>query len=80
MKDITIMPAGIMADYGWNVYFPRRDKGFHFIITRPHEGTALVRPVQYSLLRIFLIARRERQRSGADLGSASFKLGARSPN
>jgi hypothetical protein len=28
--------AGIMADYGWNVYFPRRDKSFDFIITRPH--------------------------------------------
>ena len=35
-----------MADHGWNVYFPRRDKGFDFIITRPHEGQVLVRPVQ----------------------------------
>jgi hypothetical protein len=38
--------AGIMADNGWNVYFPRRDKGFDFIITRPHGKEVLVRPVQ----------------------------------
>lgn len=38
--------AGIMADHGWNVYFPRRDKGFDFIITRPHGDRTLLRPVQ----------------------------------
>lgn len=38
--------AGIMADHGWNVYFPRRDKGFDFIITRSYEDRVLVLPVQ----------------------------------
>jgi hypothetical protein len=38
--------AGIMADNGWNVYFPRRDKGFDFIITRSLGEFVLVRPVQ----------------------------------
>jgi hypothetical protein len=39
--------AGRFADAGWNVYFPHRDKGFDFIISRPHatEGQ-LIRPVQ----------------------------------
>ncbi len=23
--------AGVMADSGWNIYFPRRDEGFSFI-------------------------------------------------
>jgi hypothetical protein len=26
--------AGILADKGWNVYFPKRDIGFDFIITK----------------------------------------------
>ena len=26
--------AGILADNGWNIYFPRRDNGFDFIITK----------------------------------------------
>jgi hypothetical protein len=38
--------AGIMADNGWNVYFPRRDKGFDFIVTRPTLDGIIVRPVQ----------------------------------
>jgi hypothetical protein len=38
--------AGILADAGWNVYFPRRDQGFDFIITKPVSGSILVRPVQ----------------------------------
>jgi hypothetical protein len=38
--------AGLLADAGWNIYFPRRDKGFDYIITR-HDGDAtIVRPVQ----------------------------------
>ena len=39
--------AGRFAGAGWNVYFPRRDRGFDFIISRPAEGgIQLLRPVQ----------------------------------
>lgn len=39
--------AGRFADAGWNVYFPRRDRGFDFIVSRPStEGQQLLRPVQ----------------------------------
>jgi hypothetical protein len=38
--------AGILADNGWNVYFPRRGKGFDFIITKPVNDQIIVRPVQ----------------------------------
>lgn len=38
--------AGILADKGWNIYFPRRDKGFDFIITKPIGDEIIVRPVQ----------------------------------
>ena len=38
--------AGIFADNDWNVYFPRRDKGFDFIVTKQFETGILVRPVQ----------------------------------
>lgn len=38
--------AGLFADAGWNVYFPRRDKGFDYIVTREVEGGVVVRPVQ----------------------------------
>jgi len=38
--------AGILADNGWNVYFPRRDQGFDFIITKPIENQIRLRPVQ----------------------------------
>jgi hypothetical protein len=38
--------AGLFADAGWNVYFPRRDKGFDYIVTREVESSVLVRPVQ----------------------------------
>ena len=38
--------AGILADHGWNIYFPRRDKGFDFIITKDLGERMLVRPVQ----------------------------------
>src|SRR6266496_3091290 len=39
--------AGRVADAGWNVYFPHRDKGFDFIISKPHpEVGQLIRPVQ----------------------------------
>jgi hypothetical protein len=38
--------AGLLADAGWNLYFPRRDKGFDYIITREPESGVLIRPVQ----------------------------------
>jgi len=38
--------AGRFADAGWNVYFPRRDRGFDFIVSRPSGATQLLRPVQ----------------------------------
>ncbi len=38
--------AGILADKGWNIYFPRRDKGFDFIITKDVGDRIVVRPVQ----------------------------------
>ena len=38
--------AGLLADAGWNIYFPRRDKGFDYIITREHDSSVVVRPVQ----------------------------------
>jgi hypothetical protein len=39
--------AGRFADAGWNVYFPHRDKGFDFIISKlSAAGEELIRPVQ----------------------------------
>jgi len=39
--------AGRFADAGWNVYFPRRDRGFDFIVSRmANDGMELLRPVQ----------------------------------
>ncbi len=38
--------AGLMGDAGWSVYFPKRDVGFDFIITRMSGGKVLIRPVQ----------------------------------
>jgi hypothetical protein len=38
--------AGLMADAGWNIYFPRRDKGFDFIATIDDDAGTLVRSVQ----------------------------------
>jgi hypothetical protein len=39
--------AGRFADAGWNVYFPHRDKGFDFIVSRPINDTGqIIRPVQ----------------------------------
>jgi hypothetical protein len=39
--------AGLMADAGWNVYFPHRDRGMDFIVTKTDpEGMELIRPVQ----------------------------------
>ncbi len=38
--------AGILARRGWNVYFPHRDHGFDFIISKVVGQVMLVRPVQ----------------------------------
>jgi hypothetical protein len=39
--------AGRFADANWNVYFPRRDRGFDFIVSKPTtDGNQLLRPVQ----------------------------------
>jgi hypothetical protein len=38
--------AGILARAGWNVYFPHRDEGFDFIISKSVGGKMLIRPVQ----------------------------------
>ena len=38
--------AGLLADAGWNIYFPRRDKGFDYVATFEAEDGVLVRPIQ----------------------------------
>jgi hypothetical protein len=38
--------AGIFMDAGWAVYFPRKDKGFDFIISKETDAGMVVRPVQ----------------------------------
>ena len=38
--------AGIFADAGWSVYFPRKDKGFDFIVSKRTDAGMVVRPVQ----------------------------------
>lgn len=38
--------AGLLADAGWNIYFPRRDNGFDYIVTRDAGAGVLVRAVQ----------------------------------
>ena len=38
--------AGLLADAGWNIYFPRRDKGFDYVVTLETEEHVIVRPVQ----------------------------------
>lgn len=38
--------AGLLADAGWNIYFPHRDMGFDYIITRQNEAGVLIRAVQ----------------------------------
>jgi hypothetical protein len=38
--------AAVLADAGWSVYFPRRDKGFDFIIAKQLKKHIVVRPVQ----------------------------------
>jgi hypothetical protein len=38
--------AGVLARRGWNVYFPHRDEGFDFIISKLVDSEMLIRPVQ----------------------------------
>ena len=38
--------AGVLARRGWNVYFPHRDEGFDFIISKLIGSEMLIRPVQ----------------------------------
>jgi len=39
--------AGLMANAGWNVYFPHRDKGMDFIATKTgDDGKEIIRAVQ----------------------------------
>ena len=38
--------AGIFADAGWNIYFPRRDMGFDFIVSKNISSEIIIRPVQ----------------------------------
>lgn len=42
-----LLVAGLMANAGWNVYFPHRDKGLDFIVSKTGEdGIEIIRPVQ----------------------------------
>lgn len=38
--------AGRLADAGWDIYFPHRDKGFDFVISKVANGSPILRPVQ----------------------------------
>ena len=39
--------AGLMADAGWNIYFPHRDRGLDFIASKTgRDGLEVLRPVQ----------------------------------
>ena len=38
--------AGKLADAGWNIYFPHRDKGFDFVIAKSVGDKMIFRPVQ----------------------------------
>jgi hypothetical protein len=39
--------AGMMANAGWNVYFPHRDRGLDFIASKTGpDGVEIIRPVQ----------------------------------
>ena len=38
--------AGIFGDAGWSVYFPKRDVGFDFVVTKDIGDQIILRPVQ----------------------------------
>lgn len=38
--------AGLFGDAGWSVYFPKRDVGFDFIVSKSTNDEVLIRPIQ----------------------------------
>jgi hypothetical protein len=38
--------AGLFGDAGWAVYFPKRDVGFDFVVSKLAAGSMILRPVQ----------------------------------
>ena len=38
--------AGVLADAGWDIYFPRRDKGFDMIVSKGSPSGIALHPVQ----------------------------------
>lgn len=38
--------AGIFGDAGWSVYFPKRDVGFDFVVSKTIREAIVLRPVQ----------------------------------
>jgi len=38
--------AGVFADAGWCIYFPPRDRGFDFVVTKKTARGMVLRPVQ----------------------------------
>jgi hypothetical protein len=38
--------AAYLAQHGWHIYYPRRDVGFDFIISKPVDKRLVLRPVQ----------------------------------
>jgi len=38
--------SGLLADAGWNIYFPHRDRGFDFVIIKSVGAREVMRPVQ----------------------------------
>ena len=38
--------AGLFGDAGWAVYFPKRDVGFDFVVSKQVRGNIILRPVQ----------------------------------
>jgi len=38
--------AGLFGDAGWAVYFPKRDVGFDFIVSKSANDEVLIRPIQ----------------------------------
>ena len=38
--------AGVLADMGWNIYFPHRDVGFDFIVSKETDKGVLIKPIQ----------------------------------
>ena len=38
--------AAVFADAKWSVYFPRKDKGFDFIVSKQTANGMIIRPVQ----------------------------------